>query len=202
MLLNNLANELSKITRPTIASVIVKSDVHERMTKKSRLDKSPRPDWAEGLISLTRYIVRVGNNYPTTINNQLAKTGFAPVFVADKSNVSEPIPDFPNEILRQGVHDSSKLYVRLYPDNDLKNHTEVFYINAKGEDVTSKVDASFKEAFFPIPSGSVKQAEHGVSKEVMPRDYKAENILYIATGNCLFNGLNKSIMDLFNLELV
>lgn len=197
-----LAQELAKITRPTIASVVVKSDVHERMTKKSRLDKTPRPEWAEGLISLTRYVVRVGNDYGKWINNHLAQTGFAPVFEADKSNVSEPIPDFPNEILRQGVHDKSKLYVRLYPDSTLKNHTEVFYINAKGEDVTSKVDASFKEAFFPIPSGSVKQAEHGVSKEVQPRDYKAENILYIATGECVFNDLNKSIMGLFNLELV
>lgn len=202
MLSNNLSQELAKITRPTIASVIVKSDVHERMTKKSRLDKSPRPTWAEGLISLTRYIVRVGNNYQTGINNHLAKTGFAPVFVADQSNVSEPIPDFPNEVLRQGVRDNSKLYVRVYTDASLKNHTETFYINALGQDVTSMVDAAFKEAFFPIPSGSVKQAEHGVSKEVQPRDYKAENILYISTGDCLFNGLSKSIMDLFNLELV
>jgi len=201
--LQTLITQLQKLTTADhgLVSLIAQSDSHTRMTKKSRADKSLPPEWSEGLICLTRSAVHIkpkAGSYGNAINNHLDKTGMTPDFKAEESKVSRPITDFPNEVLREGQKDQEKLYVRIYVDV-MPSKVEAYYVNGKGEDVTHKVTKEFKENFFPKKYGSQKQAEHGVSKELKPREYKAENILYFQRGEIVFNNLSQDLMTKFNL---
>ena len=193
--------QVAKITKENVkATIVAKSDIHERLTKKSRTDKSPLPEWAQGLVTLTRSVVRLNKSYEETINSHLSATGFVDSFKAAPSTVSQTIKDFPNEILREGVN-SDKLYIRVFLEED--NDLEVIYLNGKGENVTSLVTTDFRDNFFPLKYGSEKQARHGVSEEVRLRDYKAENIVYLEQGKtALFNDLTKEQMELLDLEEV
>jgi len=198
-----LVSNLLKITPKDhgLVSLIAQSDLHTRMTKKSRADKSPPPEWSKGLISLTRSTVHIkpkAGSYGSAINNHLAKNEMNPNFVAEESKISRPIEDFPNEVLREGVKDADKLYVRIYIDV-MPSKVEMYYLNDKNEDVTHLVTKDFKDNFLPKKSGSQKQAEHGVSKELKPREYKAQNIIYFQRGEVIFNNLSQDLMEKFNL---
>ena len=199
--LTDLVVTLREIKGHGAASLIAKSDLHERLTKKARSDKSPLPTWAEGLISLTRSVVNVNHVYEKSVKNQVTKNGHNPDnFQVEESKVSRPIEGWPNTILREGHSDTEKLYVRVFIDMGIKTSVETYYINGKGRDVTDLVDDKFKEDFFPKKYGSEKQMLAGSAKEVKPREYKADNIMYFQRGEHVYNGLSQDLYDLFNLE--
>lgn len=201
--LASLVEAIREINKHGVAAIIAASDTHERMTKKSRADGSPVPAWAQGLRALTYSTVNLNHDYTKAINNHLEKTGFNPNFVADESTVSKPIEGWPNTILRESPKNPDQLYVRVFIEmSKAIVKPEVFYINGLGQNVTDQVTKEFKENFFPKQYGSQKQAEHGVSKEVQVREYKAENILYLQKGKVVYNKLSQDVMNLFNLELV
>jgi hypothetical protein len=198
---NALASMLAQINTHGLASLIAISDVGERMTKKSRSTKLPPPSWSEGLICVTRSTVNINHDYERSVNNQIKKNGFPQVFTADPSTVSVTIPGFPNDILRQGANDPSRYYVRVFIEMGAKTTVEAIYLNGKGQDVTSMVTEQFKDDYFPKKYGSVKQMLHGAAKETKPREYKAENIVYLQKGDLVFNNLSKDLMDMFDLQI-
>lgn len=199
--LTDLVNTLREINGHGAASLIAKSDVHKRLTKKSRSDSTPLPQWAEGLISLTRSVVNVNHVYERSVKNQIAKNGNDPDnFKVEKSKVSIPVEGWPNTLLRESEKNPDQLYVRVFIEMGIKTSVETYYINAQGRNVTDLVNAKFKEDFFPKKYSSKKQEEAGSGKEVKPREYKAENILYIQRGDNVYNGLSQDLYDLFDLE--
>lgn len=60
--LTTLVKRLGEINRHGIAALIARSDTYDRLTKKSRADKSPLPEWAEGLITLTYASVNLNHD--------------------------------------------------------------------------------------------------------------------------------------------
>ena len=184
-------------------STIARGDVCDRMTKKSRSDKTPPPEWSLGLHSVTRSVMAskpAEGNYTTAVQNQQAKAGFAKDFVAQASKISQPIEGFPNGLLREGLKNPDQLYVRFYIDV-FPTKMEQYYFNEKGENVTHLVTTEFKDNFFPKKYGSVTQAMAGVAKEIKPREYKAENIIYLQRGEHCFNNLSDNLMTLFKLKI-
>jgi hypothetical protein len=200
--MKQLIETLRQVTTHGLASIIAKSDVGTRLTKKARSDKSELPQWSIGLYSISRTVVSVNHDYNKAVNNQIKKSGNDTDFQADESSVSIPIEDFPNSILRQGRSNPDQFYVRVFVDLTVKTKNEIYYFNSLGENVTDKVTEQFKDDFFPKVSGSTKQMLHGAEKEVKPREYKIENILYFQKGNVVYNGLLPEHYELFNLENV
>ena len=199
--LKTLVETLKKIDTHGMASLVAKSDVHERLTKKARSDKSPLPTWAEGLICLTRSVVNVNHDYNAGVKNQIIKNGFDPKnFEAEESTVSRPIDGWPNQVLREGAKNPDQLYVRVFIEMGVKTTLEAYYLNGKGQDVTALVTEQFQDDFFPKKYGSEKQMLAGAAKEIKPREYKAENIIYLKKGDVIFNQLSDDLYKLFNLE--
>lgn len=201
--MENLINALKQVNSHGLASLIAKSDIGTRLTKKARSDKSILlPDWCNGLYSITRTVVNVNHDYSKAVNNQIKKAGHEPEFQADESSVSIPIEDFPNTILRQGRSNPDQLYVRVFVNLTVKAKVETYYFNGLGENVTDRITEEFKADYFPKESSSVKQILHGAEKEIKSREYKIENILYFQKGNVVYNGLLPEHYELFNLEIV
>lgn len=200
--MKRLVETLRQVQGHGLASIIAMSDIGERLTKKSRETKETAPDWSRGLYSLTRTVVNIGHDYEKAVVNQLKKSEGDTSFKAEESKVSRPVLDFPNNLLREGVNNPDQLYLRVFVGMMERPKGETLYFNLHGENVTALVDDSFKDNFFPLKYGSVKQAVHGSEKEIMPRDYKLENILYFQHGAIVFNDLNESHYKLFNLENV
>ena len=199
--LSTLINTIKQIDGHGVASLIARSDIHERLTKKARSDKSPLPDWAEGLICLTRSVVNVNHVYEKAVQNQVAKNGFDPNnFQVEESKVSRPVDGWPNTLLREGLKNPDQLYVRVFIEMGVKSSVETYYLNGRGKNVTDEVDSTFKEDFFPNNYASEKQMLAGSGKEIKPREYKAENILYIKKGTAVFNQLSQDLYELFDLE--
>lgn len=198
-----LITTLKEVNTHGIASLIAKSDIHERMTKKSRADKSLPPEWSQGLICLTRSVVSVNHTYEKAVQNQIAKNGFDPKnFQVEASTVSNAVAGWPNTLLREGLKNVDQLYVRVFIEMGVKSSLETYYLNALGENVTDKVTRDFRENFFPKEYGAEKQMLAGSGKEIKPREYKAENIIYFQKGDVIFNALSKDLYKLFNLESV
>lgn len=197
--MTNLIETLRQVNGHGLASIVAISDIGERLTKKSRATKEPRPAWAEGLYGLTRTVVNVGHDYEKAVLNQLKKSEGDLSFKAEESTVSKPIEDFPNNLLREGIKNPNQLYLRVFVGMGAKTSIETFYFNLSGENVTALVTDDFKDNYFPLKYGSVKQAVHGSEKEIMPRDYKLDNILYFQYGKLIYNGLDHSHYKLFNL---
>ncbi len=198
--MNQLIETIKQVTTHGLASIIAKSDVGTRLTKKARSDKSELPIWSIGLYSITRTVVSVNHDYSKAVNNQIKKSGSDMEFDASESTVSVPVEDFPNSILRQGRTNPNQLYMRVFVDMGVKVKTETYYFNGIGENVSDKITEQFKDDFFPKESSSVKQLLHGAEKEVKPKEYKLENILYFQKGSVVYNVLSKEHYELFNLE--
>lgn len=200
--LTDLINALRQIDGHGVASIIAKSDVGERMTKKARSDKSPPPAWSEGLVCITRSVVNVNHVYETAVKNQIVKNGLDPAaFEVEESKISRPVDGWPNTLLREGLKDANQLYVRVFIEMGIKTTVETFYLNGKGQNVTDLVTDQFRDDFLEKKYGSVKQMVAGAKKEVKPREYKAENIIYLQKGNVVFNNLSNDLMSLFGLEV-
>lgn len=201
--MKNLIDTLKQVNSHGLASLIAKSDVGTRLTKKARSDNSKiLPEWCEGLYSISRTVVNVNHDYSKAVNNQIKKSGHEPEFQADESSISIPIEDFPASILRQGRTNPDQLYVRVFTDMTVKVKMEIYYFNGLGENVTDRITEEFKADYFPKESSSVKQILHGAEKEVKPREYKIENVLYFQKGDVVYNGLLPEHYELFNLENV
>lgn len=200
--MNQLIETIKQVTTHGLASIIAKSDVGTRLTKKARSDKSELPEWSIRLYSITRTVVSVNHDYSKAVNNQIKKSGNDATFEASESTVSVPVEDFPNSILRQGRINPNQLYFRVFVDLTVKTKVEVYYFNGLGENVTDKITEQFKDDFFPKVSGSTKQLLHGAEKEVKPKEYKLENILYFQKGSVVYNALLPEHYELFNLENV
>jgi hypothetical protein len=170
------------------------------MTKKSRADKSLPPEWSNGLIGITRSVMAIKgaiDGYTKAVDNKLPE---GESYNTEASKVSQPIEGFPNGILREGLKNADQLYVRLFVDV-FQSNVEQYYFNDKGEDVTHLVTKDFKDNFLPKKYASKKQADAGVEKEIKPREYKAENIIYLQRGDVCFNNLSSDLMAVFDLEI-
>jgi len=200
--IQNLIAELNRVDSHGMASIIAVSEI--KLTKKSRADKSPTPDFLEGLVRIAKSVVNLNHDYNKAVRNQIEKAGCDPSdWQPEPSKFSEPDPSCPNGIVRQHKDDSSKKYIRVFVGMNSSKAYEEVYINGKGENVTDLITQDIKDNFFPKKSGSQKQAMSGSGKEIKPREYKAENILYVKKGDVIFNGgLTQEVLDLFNLELV
>lgn len=197
--LDELKDTINAISTHGMARIIAASTV--RVTKKSRSDKSPAPEWMDGLTRVAMFTANVGHDYQTAVRNQVEKSGMDPQnFQAEASNVSENDPDSTNGIIRQGLKDPNQKYVRVYVDMGPNKVYEERYYNAAGEDVTDKIDEQVRADFFPKKYGSEKQMLAGAAKEVKPREYKAENILYFQMGGAIYNVLSKKIKEAFELN--
>jgi hypothetical protein len=184
-----------------MARVIAKSDLDKRLTKKSRADKSPRPDWMVGLYRVSMFTANVMHDYNQAVKNQVEKSGSDPNnFQAEASKISEPDPDSPNGIVRQSLRDPNQKYVRVFVGMGPEGSYSECYINGNGEDVTKKITDEIKANFFPVKSGSEKQMLAGSEKEVKPREYKAENVIYFQKGDSVYNTLSDQIKETFGLE--
>ena len=206
--LTALVNELRLIDSHGVASLIAKSDVGDRLTKFHRGDKvkgikTPPPAWSNGLYCLTRSIVNVNHVYEKAVKNQIVKNGLDPAaFEVEESKVSRPVDGWPNTLLREGLNDPDQLYVRVFIEMGIKTTLETFYFNGAGQDVTHLITDDFRENFMEKKYGSVKQMVAGAAKEIKPREYKAENIIYFQKGSVVFNQLSNDLMTLFGLEAV
>jgi uncharacterized protein YukJ len=196
----DLINTVNQIDLHGMATLIAASDIGDRLTKKSRADKSPRPDFLDGLVRYTMSVVSLKHDYNKAVINQISKAGGNPAdWNPEESTVSQPDPLCPNGIIRMGLKDTDKKYMRVFVGMSANKSYDEVYINAKGENVTHLITEEIKENFFPLKYGSEKQLLAGSQKEVIPREYKAENVLYIQKGNTVFNVLTQDIMDLFGL---
>jgi hypothetical protein len=197
--LSGLLSELSKIETIGACSLIAKSDEHKRLTVKGRNSKIPLPSWAVGLYSITRMVVSVNNDYAKAVNNQIKANGLTPDFQAEESKISRPIEEWPNAILREGLKNPDQLYVRVFT-NMVKTNMVKFFFNSLGENVTDLISDDFRAEYMTLPKIAVKQVLHGVAKEVEPREYLAENIIYLKKGDACFNNLSSDLYKLFDLE--
>ena len=173
-----MAAMINMIKNPGVATIIAASDIHERLTKKSRSTKETRPEFLEGLVCYTKSVVSLGHNYNDLVRHQMAKgLGDPSQWEEQASKVSQPDPDFSNGIVRRGINNPSQKYVRVYIDQGaIKIKPELIYVNSHGDDVTSLITQEVREDFFPIGYGSEKQLLAGSLNEVKPREYKLENI--------------------------
>jgi len=173
------------------------------LTKKSRADKSPRPEFLEGLKRYTMSVVSLHHDYTRAVENQIAKNGGdKSQWETEESRVSVPFAQSTNGIMREGIKNPEQKYVRVFVGLGANKSYEEVYINAKGENVTDLITAEIKENYFPKKYASKKQTDAGVAKEVKPREYKAENVFYLQKGETVFNVLSADLMSLFGLELV
>jgi hypothetical protein len=201
--IEKLIETLNKIDVHGMATLIACSDIGERLTKKSRADKTPRPDWLDGLQRYTMSVVSLKHDYTKAVTNQIVKGGGDPSqWETAESTVSQPDPSCPNGILRMGLKNTEQKYVRVFVGMTANKSYEEFYINGQGVNVTDRITKEIKDNFFPIKYGSENQLLAGAAKEIMPREYKAENIHYIQKGAAVFNVLSKDLRELFGLELV
>lgn len=196
----NLISTLNQVDLHGMATLIAASDIGERLTKKSRADKSPRPAFLDGLVRYTMSVVSVHHDYNEGVKNQIKKAGGNPAdWNPEESTVSQPDPLSTNGIVRMGLKNTEQKYVRIFVGMSANKSYEEVYINGKGENVTHLITEEIRDNFFPIKYGSEKQLLAGSGKEVIPREYKAENVLYLQKGQVVFNVLTKDIMDLFGL---
>ncbi|MDB4330422.1 hypothetical protein N9948_01730 [bacterium] len=210
-----LVNEL-KLLSPSyhgFASIIYRSNIFDDLKAKTVKKAGPNKkqqdiidnyDWAVGLIKITRtpMLCKAPGGYARGVQNQQEKAGVERDFVAEECRYSNPVEKFPNEILRESKKTpESQLYLRLYVGS---GKPESKYYNAKGQDVTHKIDDEFRTKFFKKDYGSKKQTEAGVSeeKQVKPRMYKAENVIYFQTSEACYNVIPNDLLEAFDLELV
>jgi hypothetical protein len=199
-----LINKLRQINSHGACALIAKSDVHRDMLKKSRSDKTIlTPAWASGLFCITRSVVNVNHDYNKAVSNQIVKNGFDPDnFIPEASKISVPVEGWPNTLLREKTDNPEQLYVRVFIEMGVKTSLEMYYFNDKGQNVTDKVTPEFRQDFLKASSGSEKQMLAGSGKEVKPREYKIENIIYLQKGDVVFNQLSQDLMELFGLEAI
>jgi hypothetical protein len=198
-----LLSTLNNIDKHGMATLVACSEIGDRLTKKSRADKSPRPEFLEGLKRYTMSVVSLHHDYTRAVENQIVKGGGdKSQWETEESKISEPFAQSTNGIMRQGLRNPEQKYVRVFVGLGANKSYEEVYINAKGENVTELITKEVKENYFPKKYASKKQEAVGVAKEVKPREYKAENIFYLQKGDKVFNVLSSDLMNLFGLELV
>jgi hypothetical protein len=198
--IEQLIQTLNQVEVHGMATLVAASDIGERLTKKSREDKTPRPDFLDGLVRYTMSVVSLKHDYNTAVVNQIKKAGGNPAdWTPEESTVSQPDPLSVNGIVRMGLKNPEQKYVRIFVGMSANKSYEEVYINGRGENVTHLITQEIKENFFPLKYGSEKQLLAGSEKEVIPREYKAENVLYVQKGDVVFNVLTKEIMNLFSL---
>ncbi len=196
----DLIATLNTIETHGMATLVAASDIGERLTKKSRADKSPRPEFLEGLVRFTMSVVSLNHDYNKGVVNQIKKAGNDPAaWIPEESTVSQPDPLCPNGVVRMGIKNPEQKYVRVFVGMSPNKSYEEVYLNGKGENVTHLITEEIRDNFFPLKYGSEKQLLAGSEKEIIPREYKAENVFYIQKGDVVFNVLTKDIMDLFGL---
>jgi hypothetical protein len=205
--LKDLLKTFKTIERHGMCKILGRSEIGKRLTKKSRADKTPRPDWLdEGTMCYSWFSPSVKHDYTTALHNKQDAAGYEKNFEAEESRVSDPDPDFPNGVVRKGKNGrENQKYVRLFPSLSANKNVESVYINGNGEDITDRITPEIRANFFPKKSESKKQAEYGVEgkNQVQVREYKADNIFYIQKGEkVIYNFIPKQILDLFDLELV
>lgn len=190
--LNQVSSGMCKVGTMTEVKTLV----------KSRMDKSPTPVKYHKVFKLSFFVGAVGSDYEKLVNNRLMISGESANFEAAASSMSAPFPASENNVMRMGLKDHDKKYVRIYFNVSPNKYNETFYINERG-DVLQISDADF-EAYFPVKNSSEKQSDHGLDKDlhVIVREFKAENILYFQSGSHVWNNLSDKFLKLFNLENV
>jgi hypothetical protein len=173
-----------------------------KTTVKSRKDNSPTPAIYQNVKKLSFFVCSVGNEYQPLVERRIVSSGGVGGFVASESSVSAPFPLSENGIMRQGIKDEKKKYIRVYFNIAPNDYNETIYLGADGK--VLNIPAQDWDAYFPVKSESKKQASHGVKKEneVVVRDFKQESIVYFQSGDIVWNNLGDQFLKLFNLENV
>lgn len=71
-----LRDSLNTISNHGMARLVARSEV--KLTKKSRADKSPAPEWLAGLYRITATNVNVMHDYTAAVCNQIVAGGCDP----------------------------------------------------------------------------------------------------------------------------
>jgi len=193
-------NFLNKISGTKMCKVGASTEV--KLLKKSRLDGRPVPDKFNGLKKLSFFVASVGHDYGKLVNNRVNNFGTGEGYFVQPSTVSNHLDESKNGIMRVGIKDTKKFYVRLFFNTSPNNYNESVYINETGE-VINPTNKEIEE-FFPIKSDVKKQSDHGLDEltYVNVREFKAENIIYFQCGNQIWNNIGDTFLKLFNLECI
>ena len=191
-----LVETAEKITGMGNAKIISVTEV--KLLKKHRSTKDLVPPHLEGLQKVTMQVVRIGDDYTARVNNSIKKNGIVGAqYPTVPSKIS--LPDSPNGVVRKGIKNAAQKYIRTFiVDGQVNKNMEVIYINSKNQVIVPSRDE--KDGFFPKSYGCVKQAIHGVSKEIKVREYKSQSIKYLQKGNLICNTLEPWLMKLLDLE--
>ena len=157
---------------------------------------------AKQIYALTMKVVGM-YDYKSLIDNNLIKNDIDPAnFSHENCKYSRKFSD--NGWIRQHINPAKELnfYLRYIVGLNSKHKTETIYLNENYEVI--EVPQDYKDNYFKSSSPSQKQAEAGVSKEIMPRNLSLDNVVYFQKGDDrIFNDrVTEEILNLLNLEWV
>lgn len=138
------------------------------------------------VVKRTTSVVQLGNNYGSAIENRTEKTtGQRAEFETEKPKGKSFLEGYENLILKSDK-DETQLYIRTYY-NMANSDPKVEYL-VDGRPATEEELETIK-SFLPKTYASKKQEDAGLVEEIqiMPRDYKLENIKEIKLGDFRFS---------------
>lgn len=159
---------------------------NRKALKKNRETKEPTPElYAQGVDVLYSSTVSLGNEYEQAVNNRLKKEGKESDFEAQGSYA---IPDADNLILYKHK-EKDQYYLRVYPNLCHSFHTVVkYYLASNGQELTKEEYKRIEDLYLEKRSDSNKN--QGLDDDILVRNYKIENVLYVKQGEFVLTNLN------------
>jgi len=159
---------------------------NRKALKKNRETKESTPElYAQGVDVLYSSTVSLGNEYEKAVNNRLKKEGKDQDFEAQGSYA---IPDADNLILYKHK-EKDQYYLRVYPNLCHSFHTTIkYYLALNGQEIT-KEDYKKIEALY-LEKRDNKNKNQGLDNDILVRNYKIENVLYVKQGEFVLTNLD------------
>jgi len=185
---------------------LITGSMQEVLKKGGRNSGKPVPANYQGLGKFTNNVVGIGYDYDSIMVRNGADME---VYDSIKDKTREPwsIPHTKYASLKNIIRTHRTKegeYIRVFPGISFKDIT-VTLVDASGKPI--EVAKEEKEDFFspkpaPMHVSTLTQSASGCTKNPDPRDYHAEDILYLQKGKDVINFLGKELMDLLDLEYV
>jgi len=198
-----------KIKRQGRCAIAHRSLGDSFLLKKARDNKEPIPEKWSGIVKIVEQVVDIAAVYAKRVENNLVQGELNPKVMWEREDCrySEIDPENPtlNGIIRRHKSQPDRKYVRVIQprtkDNAMikGNYREV-YKNNKGEII--EISLEDKERYFknpPSKKGSQKQGEAGCSKETVPLNIKAENLIYAKSGD---NVYTSDLLKQYQVEII